>query len=122
VHERLGLGRGFHRGADLVRDLDAAELGVSAGDGFGEGENIGLHAPVFEREPLPRPTEASDDLVRDEEDSVFVADGADEREVVRGRDDDSADAHDRFRDERRDGVRAFVEDRLLEGARGGLPD
>ena len=60
----------------LARD-GSADGQVAAGEGFGDGEDVGLDAPVLRREPLAGAAEAGDDLIADEEDAVPVADLAD---------------------------------------------
>ena len=72
---------------------------------------------MLEREPLPCPAEASDDFVGGEEHIVPVADLADAREVVIGRDDDAADADHGLGKKHGDGVGAFAQDGLFERGR-----
>ena len=69
---------------------------------------------MLQREPLPGPPEPGDDFVGGEEHVVPIADLADAREVVIGRDDDAADADHRLGEKHRDGVGAFADDRLLQ--------
>ena len=69
---------------------------------------------MLEAEPASRAAEAGDHFVGDQQHVVLVADLADAREVVGGRDDDAAGALHRLGDERRDGVGAFAQDRLFE--------
>ena len=69
---------------------------------------------MLESEPPARAAEPGDDLIRDEEDIVAIADFTHARKVVSRRDDDAARALDRLGDERSDRVGALAEDRRLE--------
>ena len=106
---------------DRLRDHDAAERQIARRDALGEGDDVGQHVPVLEREPLAGPAEAGDDLVGDEEHVVLVADLPHQREVVVGRVEHAAPAVDRLGDEGGHRVRTLAHDGLFQEARGGLP-
>ena len=75
-HLVLGEGRGVdhgpvHRGEDAVGDLGRREHGpdgdVAAGQGLGDGDDVGLDPVVLVGEELPRPAHPGLDLVHHEE-------------------------------------------------------
>src|SRR2546427_10942618 len=109
-----------HGVLDRLADHDPTERQVPRGHALREREDVGLDVPVPEREPAPRPAEAGDDLVADQQHVVTGADFTHARPVVVGGIDDAAAAVDRLADERPDGVGALAQDRLLERARGRL--
>ena len=66
-------------GIDFLVDGAAGDDGsggdVACGEGFGEGDDVGLEVPVFEGEPFACAAEAGLDFVADEECAVVVAEG-----------------------------------------------
>ena len=75
VHVAPGLFGSAGEGvADAAVGDAAAEGEVSAGDAFGEGDDVGLGVDDLGAEPLAETSEAGDDLVEDEDDAVAVAD------------------------------------------------
>ncbi len=122
MHVRFAVRGRFHRLANSIGDLDTAELGISARDGFCERKNIRLHIPMLEREPFACAPKARDDLVRDEEHFVFVADLSDEREVIVGWNDHASDTHDRLGDESGDSVGSFAQNGGFQFPSRRLPD
>ncbi len=118
----LVLGLHFVHGLlDRLRDHDAAERKIARRHALGEGDDVGQHVPVLEREPLAGAAETGDDLVRDEEHVVLVADLPHQREVVVGGVEHPAPAVDRLGDEGGHRVRTLAHDGLFQEARGGLP-
>src|SRR2546428_821174 len=111
---------GVHGLLDVLGDHDAAQREIARGHALGEGHDVGLHVPVRHGEPVARPAEARDHLVRDEEHLMLVADLAHEGEVVVARVENAAAAVDGLGDEGGHGVGAFADDGLLEKAGGGL--
>ncbi len=108
--------------------------GMPRRDAFGDADDVGLDAGVFDGPPLPCSTGAGLDLVGDEEDAVAIADAANLLEEVVGRDDVAAFALDGLEDDggdlfgREDGFEETVfdvagavegEGLLLGGAAGG---
>ena len=70
----------------------------------------------FDREPLAGAAEPGHHLVGDHQDAVLVAQRADALHVAVGRDQDAVGARHGLEDERRDRLRAFELDDLLEVA------
>ena len=101
----------------MIADADAATWEVARRDRLGKLHDVRRHTPVLEGEPLPGPAESRDDLVGGEEHIVPVADLADAREVVIGRDDDTADPDHWLGEKHGDGVGAFAQDGLFERGR-----
>src|SRR5258706_6164047 len=120
MHVCFRLSRGLHHLANFIRDLDTAQLGVSASDGFGERKNIWFDVPMLKRKPFPSTTKACDDFIRNKEHLVFITDRAHQREIIVWRDDHTTHSHHWFSDERRDCIRAFAQDRFFQFARRGL--
>ena len=114
VHPPLTGRRGHDDLANLVRDLDAAQGLIAAGDTLGKGHDIRFHPPAVEGKPFTRAAKAGDHFVGDEEYFVLVTDGADGGEVVVRRDDDAARALDRLGDECADGFRTFGQDGFFQ--------
>jgi len=69
-------------------------------------------------EPVAQPPEAGDDLVADQQDTVFAADRLDARPVAGGRDDNASGPLYRLADEGGDMLRADAEDTVLDGLGG----
>ena len=121
VHVAPGLFGSAGEGvADAAVGDAAAEGEVSAGDAFGEGDDVGLGVDDFGAEPLAETSEAGDDLVEDEDDAVAVADLSDHWPVVFGRHDTTQRLRDRLTDDGRYRVRPLANNRLLDGERGEL--
>ena len=95
----------FPIGGDLVADGDGAERHVGRGEAFGQGHQIGHDAPVIDGEPGASAAQAAHDLVADEQDAVFVADGAQALQVAVGRHDEAVGAGDGLDKDGGDGVR-----------------
>ena len=122
VHVAPGLFGSAGEGvADAAVGDAAAEGEVSAGDAFGEGDDVGLGVDDFGAEPLAETSEAGDDLVEDEDDAVAVADLSDHWPVVFGRHDTTQRLRDRLTDYGRYRVRPLANNRLLDRQRGKLP-
>ena len=104
--------------AYLVDDLAArdhgAERDIARVDPLRDTEDVGHDVPVLACKPLPRPPESGHHLVEDQEDPVAVADLANALQVAVGRHDDAVRAGDGLEDDRRDGVRTFVLENLLQ--------
>jgi hypothetical protein len=77
---------------------------------------------MFEREPFAGAAKTCDDFIGNEQHFIFIADRAHKREIIIRRDDHAAHAHDRFGDERRNGIRALAQDRFFQGTRRSLTD
>src|SRR6185295_7182344 len=97
------------RRSDPLADEDAAERHVPGGDALGEGDHVGLDAVALRGPPLSGSAEAGDDLVRDEEDVVLLAQRADGTPVALGRRDHATGADDGLAEECRDLAAALVE-------------
>src|SRR5207247_2649428 len=95
-------------------DDHRSERDVPGGDPLCDREDVRDDVPVVTREPASRAAEAGHDLVEDEQDSVAVADLADGLKVAVRRRDDSVRTGDRLEEHRRDRLRAFVLEDLLE--------
>ena len=122
VHVAPGLFGSAGEGvADAAVGDAAAEGEVSAGDAFGEGDDVGLGVDDLGAEPFAETSEAGDDLVEDEDDAVAVADLSDHGPVVFGRHDTTQRLRNRLPDDGRYRVGPFADDGLLDGERGELP-
>ncbi len=71
-------------------------------------------------EPVAQPAEAADDLVADEQDAVFAANGLDPRPIAVGWDNHAAGALDRFADEGGDVLRPDGQDAVFQRLRYAL--
>ena len=120
VQPGLILRRAVHGVEDAVADLDAAQRQVTAGDPFGEGQDVRFDAETVQREHLAGAPEAADHLVGDQQNVVLVADGAHTRKIVVRRHEYAADALHRLGDHRGHRLRPFTQDRLLQIARRSL--
>ena len=117
------LGRhAVEHGGNLIGNHHPAQREIPAGDTLGERHDVRLDPPSAEGEPPSGASEAGDHLVGDKEDLVSRADFADLREIIVRRNDDSACALNRLRNESGHGVRAFVQDRLFESSCRCGPD
>ena len=83
-------------------------------------QNVGFDAVVFDGKHLSRAGKAGLDFVRNKEDAMAVENFLHFREVIGRRDNDSAFAHDRFRDECSHIVRGGEPDHVFNGP-GALP-
>ena len=97
---------------DLLCRRAKAERHVRRGDSFGCDQDVGLHAPVIDREPLAGASPAGHHFVVDHQHAVAIADFAQAREVLRRRNQHAVGAHDRLKDDRRD--IALVLDHVLD--------
>src|SRR5690242_20365927 len=77
---------------------------------------------MLEGEPFACATKTGDDFIRNEQDSILIADFSHQWEIVIGRNDHTTDSHDGFGDECRDRVCTFTKDRFFQGARRSLTD
>src|SRR5690349_6721628 len=75
---------------------------------------------MLEREPFAGATKTGDDFIRNEQDSIFIANRPHQWEIIVWRNDHAADTHHRFGDKCRYGVCTFTKDRFFEGARRSL--
>ena len=75
------------------------------GDPLGEADDITGDSPVFGGEHLPRPANATLDLVEDEQDAMLIAEPAQARQEIRGRHDVAPFALDRLDEDRRQLIR-----------------
>ena len=99
---------------EAVAHRHRAERQVARGQALGHRHEVGGDVPVVHREPAARPAEARHDLVGDHQDPVPIADLADAGDVPVGRDEDAVRADDGLEEDRRDRVRAFVADHVLQ--------
>ncbi len=91
------LGHGFAQEA-------GADGEIAGGDAFGGGHHVGLDAPVTRAGPIAGAAKAGNDLIRDQEDAVAIADIAHQAHEGGIRHDDAARPLDRFHNEGGDGV------------------
>src|SRR5262249_49010762 len=90
---------------------------IGRGDAFGGGEDVGLHAPVIDSEPLTGASPSGHDFICDQQHVVFVADAA-QLLVVAGRwDQHTVGADNRLG--KNGGDVAFVLDHVFEVVRTG---
>ena len=120
IGQAAGEGPVAERVGDRLADDDAAERQVAGVDTLGEAHQIGLHAPLLEREPLAATPEAGHHLVADHHDAVPVAALADALQVAVGRHEDAVGADDGLDDDRRDGVAALDHQHVVEVGEGAL--
>ena len=108
---------------DLLVEHHRGDGQVSRRDRLGHGDHVGVQIVGLRSPHVAGAAESADHFVRDEEDVVLLQERLHLVEVGRGRRNDAAGAHHGFGYERRDGLRPFLEDLLLEivhHARGEL--
>ena len=88
------------RGGDGLADDDPADRDVAGVDALGEGDEVGGHAPVLDREPLAAAREPGHHLVGDHDDAELVADRPHTGEITRRRHEHAVGADDRLEDDR----------------------
>ena len=118
MHELLVRRRFLHHLVHGPGNHHAPQRQIGAGDALGEGDKIGLHAPMAKGKPASGAAEPGNDLVGDQQDVVAIADFAQARKIRGGRHDNPAGPHHRLGDDGRHGIRAFLENGLLEGIGG----
>ena len=104
---------------DVLRDHDAGDGKVSRRQRLSDRDGVRLEAEFLAAERGAEPTEAADHLVADHEHVMLGADRHDLLEVGVRRHDDATRPHHRLGDERRNRVRAFLDDQRVE--LGGKP-
>ena len=92
----------------------AGQRRVGRGQTFGDGDDVGAHAVMVRPEHRAETTEPRHDLIRDQQDVVFVQHRLNGLPVTCGRGHDAACAQHRFADESGDGVGAFAFDQRLK--------
>src|SRR5205814_10181406 len=80
-----------HRGS-----CDDGAQGEPDGDPLGQAEDVAGDSPMLGREHLPGPPDPALDLVKDEQDAMLIAELAESRQEVEGRDDITSLALDRL--------------------------
>ena len=117
VQERLLLGE--ERLGEEVADDHRAEGRVATGQALGHRDHVGDVLVTLGAEHVPKTTERADHLVRDQQHTVAVADLSDPLEVTDRRREAPARVLHRFEVHRRDCLRAFGHDRVVDRPRGG---
>ena len=101
---------------EVVGDLGCggaeAERNIGRGDALGGDEDVGLHVPVIDGEPLAGAAPAGHHFVGDQQHAVAIADFAQAREVLGRRNEDAVGADDRLDDD--GGHIALVADHVLD--------
>ena len=95
---------------DRAAHADRAQRQVRRRQPLGHRDQVGHDVPVVDRPPRTRSAEAAHDLVGDQPDAVAIAHLAHALQVAVGRDEDAVGPDHGLDDERRDGLRALVDD------------
>eukprot|EP00967_Tisochrysis_lutea_P100860 scaffold150834_cov32-Tisochrysis_lutea.AAC.2 len=101
--------------AHLLAHSDACEGKVGTREALGARDNVRHHPIIVLKAPqLARPPESHHNLISDVQDTILVAQRTHSLYVARRVDKHPTGADNRLQHERRDGVRAFRHDLLLE--------
>jgi len=103
-----------HRLIDGLGHGDGAERRIGRGERLGHGDRMGLEPEGLRAEPVPKPSEAGDHLIDDEQNVVFGEHLLHAVEMGLGRHDHAASPHHGLGDEGRDGVRPLALDQGIE--------
>ena len=104
-----------HRSDNAVGRNHRAKWGVSCGQSFGHGKDIGRDAPMFGGEIFAGTAGTGHDLVIDQKDAVLIANFADPVIVAVGRNQCPGRCPaNRFHDEAKDGFGTLFEDFSLK--------
>ena len=102
------------RGCDGFLDDHATERDVTGVDALREGDQIGRHAPVIDREPLTAAGEAGHHLVGDHHNAELVADRTHALEVAGRWHQNAVRPDDRLEDDRGHRLRALDHDQVAQ--------
>src|SRR5260370_36386804 len=73
-----------------IANHDGAQGLIARGDAFGQGHDVGAESEMWAAEPGPEAPEAADHLIRDQQNSIVVADALDLGPIARRRNDHAA--------------------------------
>ena len=116
-HFRRGSGNGI---GNITADHSRRQGHIGRGQRLGTGHHFWLHVEFFSTKSGTETSEATDDLVVPEQDTVFVQNRLHRFKITCGGNDDATGTVDRFGDHRRDRLGTLGQNQLLQlcGATG----